>query len=300
LLLERVKTKDLGKVVFDVNSLDEVDLDTLENGDEYESFFDHWKEIKELDVLSLKVDCANCEEMVFTKSFITAMLKKVSKLASFKCRTQRNFKDHWRYEPFEIKKVPHLYEHLKKFKVRFGLYEKFVSFDFGLLKPFKNLKEISFQEHPCCWVNIGDAVHLLEENTKNGEFSMLKVREIRINSKEELSDLLKRISNVKKDETNLKIFLALEFKIQFGDDEIMYLDQFCGVLESSTIKGLEISLDMKYQDYSDYDIDRVKEVLDKHPWMKNTVIRIYYDQDRLEYIKRDGEKEQLLFSPDDY
>jgi len=263
-----------------------------------ENFFDHWKEINELDALRLEVRCENAEEILFTKDFITAMLKKVSRLSSFTCCLDLNHQYAWRYEPFEIEKVPHLYEHLKKLKVRFSLDEGqgHVGFDFAFLKPFKNLKEIGFQGYHCCWANLGDAIRLLEGSTKSGGFPTLKLGEVTIYYPEELKDLLKKISKAKTSGTNLKIRLALEFLIEAGkDDDIKYLDQFCEIIESKPVKGLEILLNIENQECSRSLVDEVKRVLGKYSGIRNFMLRIFDGQNTLEYIKRDGEKEQLLF-----
>jgi len=283
------EAQDMKKVVFQVSPTHEC-----------VSFFDHWKEIKELDALEFCISCRDGDDMLFTKSFITAMLKKVSRLTSFQCRIDLAYEEGtWRYEPFYIEEVSHLYEYLKKFKVIFNPFESLVRFDFGFLKPFKNLKEIDFKGSPCYLVNIGDAIRLLEGNMKNGEFSTLKLDKLRIDSKEELRSLLKKISKAKETQTNLKIILAFGFIIQAGDDEILYLDQFCQVIEAYIINGLEISLDMRYQDYCDCNVDEVKRVLEKYPGLKNFVVEIHYNQAMLQFIKRDGEKEQLLSYPED-
>ena len=75
--------------------------------------------------------------------------------------------------------MPHHYEHLKK------------SF-------FKNLRYIDFEGHPCSWVNVRDAVCLLEGDMKNREFLALRLGDLLINYKEELKSLLKKIFKVKK------------------------------------------------------------------------------------------------------
>ena len=251
-------------------------------------FFDHWKEITELDVLDLSLFCANYIEMTKTQDLITKMLKKVSKLASFECQIKMKANYVWIYQPFSVEEVPHIYEHMKKSKVNFAL---FTGFDFQFLKYFQNLKEIEFQGTYCFWRNIRDTIISLEGNMKKGEFSTLKLGSVIIRSQEELKSLLMNISR----ETNLKIILALQFQIRARDDEIMYLDQFCEVIESNPTKGLEISLDIRHQDSSECNVDEVKRVLDKHSRLKNFVLFIFYNKHILEYFKRDGEKEKLLY-----
>ena len=234
--------------------------------------------------------------MLFTRNFITAMLKKVSKLSSLTCQIGLRYCDIWRSEPFYIEEVPHLYEHLKKFKVISSNEESALSsFGLGFLNPFKNLKEIDFEGFLFSSVSIGDAVCLLEGKSRNGEFSTLRLGNVRIYSEEELKNLLKRIFKVKKSRSNLKIVLGLEFIVEYKMfDEIHYLILFCEIIGAKTVKGLEISLVLHLQCGPNCQANEVKRIFEKYSGIRNFELKMTDGQDILEYIKKDGEKEQLL------
>ncbi len=147
-------------------------------------------------------------------------------------------------------------------------------------------------------MNIRNVVRLLEGNLKNEEFPTLKLEAMTVYYPEELQDLLKHISEAKTGDSNLKIELAFEFHMEYGRSyQIEYLDEFCGIIESRAVKGLEISFklyDCRYLNHYFDEVKRVKRVLEKYPRMRNFALIILYPGETLEYVKRDGEKEQFF------
>ena len=93
----------------------------------------------------------------------------------------------------------------------------------------------------------------------------------------------------------MKIALGLKFTMEHGgDDEINYLDQFCGIIELKTGQVLDTLLKMENPNHMDCNVDEVKRILDQYSGMRNFVLQILYEEGTLEYIQKDGEKEQLL------
>ena len=96
----------------------------------------------------------------------------------------------------------------------------------------------------------------------------------------------------------MKVVLALEFNMEDGDyDEIRFLHQFCEIIESKSVKGLEISLKVINFGCRGHHFDEVKRTLEKYPGLRNLVLQIYYEAHIVEYIKKDGEHEQLFLYP---
>jgi len=279
------------KMGFDVSDMaQEVELS------EIGELLEHWEEIKELESLEFNVECVDNEDIVFTKDFITGIMKKILKLRTFKRKVypvEVPKGEAGKYEPFVIEQVPHLYGSLER--VTAGIYhpeaqEASVSCDLGMMRPFKRLKKVKVFGNMLSFENVEDVIELMEENSAS---SVLKIGGVY--AKNRLREMLDRIEKVKRKERNLKIKIDLSLPVGYGKSELNYLEGFCSVMKyRKTIDGLVICLNMFEMDRSEPNVEGVKQVLRAYPMVRNFMLRMDYLDGTLEYMKIDGRGEQLF------
>ena len=97
-----------------------------------------------MDSLKFDIKSNDADDMNFVRFFMTAMLKKISKLRSLKCSIQVPVVDDGfvKYEPFLVHEVAHLYESLESFgyTVNNSQSEDYGKFDFKVMKQFNPLR----------------------------------------------------------------------------------------------------------------------------------------------------------------
>jgi len=268
----------------------------------YTNLVEHWEDIKDLETLECNYECESHEEVHFMRVFVTMVLKKVLKLKSFRCQLclqEELSKSPPMFEPFVTDQVPHLYESLQNFRARlcdcyFPLLP--IQFDLKVLKPFKGLKKIKLTGERISYVNVEEAVEILENNQKeNGVLTKLSLSGMTIESKGELKGTLERISNAKRVEKDLKIDLGLTLYRMDEENKTQDLDGLCSVVNSiKPIKGLLLRLYLI--ECSGANLDEMRRIIERFPGMQNCIIQLCSFSDRFYYVKIDGTKEQL-FSP---
>lgn len=183
---------------------------------------EHWEEINELDALELTILCSQKtqeEEVHFLRLLITSILKKTQKLRSLKLRIKNPLLISERspkFEPFLVKEVPHLYESLEKFEFSIENWicnDDSTKFDLRIMNPFSHLKEVRLESSGIFFENIEEAIHLLQENQKEGDYPTLKVKLKKMTDKDWLGETFKKIEEIKRMDKNLKIVFDLSFQI---------------------------------------------------------------------------------------
>jgi len=268
--------------------------------------FKNWEnEIKELENLELKIRWKNPEDLTASKVFITRMLKKVNRLVSFKCEVDlhvQNIESPDEYELFSVDEVPHLYESLERFEAGVRCFSYLDShsglmFDSRKMKPFKNLKAIGLTGDELNQVNLEEAILLLQENQKEREYPVLELK-VTLDSTEDLRLILEGISKAKRSDKNLKIVLDLCYKVSYTSDEYSCLDECCKAIQDvKPIKGLVISLDFGFSEKTKClapKFSQVGTMMKRYLDIRNLMFSMSYYKARLEYVKIDGEKEQLF------
>jgi len=262
----------------------------------------HWEQIKELKVLECSLTCNSLEEFDLMRMFMTLVLGKVLKIETLKFwigATLENEDPQETYEPFFVEDVPHLYGSLERFE--YELYswirDVFVKFDLEALKPFGNLKSLKLEGSMELNENIEEIVSLLERNQKEGEYPWLELNLKRsIESPAEwLRNILNVLERTKKMEKDLKVIIDLTFGLR---DYMEILEALCQEIQSvRTIKGLRIRLKFN-DDYDDdgFSVEKIRELSRRYPRIRNLDVELSNGTGFLEWIKIDGEKEQLFLN----
>jgi len=259
----------------------------------YKNLVQHWEDLHQLETLNLYLVCRSAQMMSFTRILVTMILKKAPKLKSFECLICIGENLDYTpssYLPFFIDQVPHLYESLERFKVRFCdcyCLPRNVSFNLGALKVFKSLKKIKIKGEGLRFVKIKETISLLEKK----KFAKLNLKGIAIDSKKDLKNILEGISKAKRTESN-NLKVKLEFQFNAKGEEIKYLNKFCHVIDSvKPIKGLLISLLLI--ECSEPTIQKMRAVIKRHPGIRNCILRLYSTMEGLEYHKVDGVEAEI-------
>jgi len=269
----------------------------------------HWGEIKELEVLELKILCGPAREIMLARLLTTNILKKVDKLRQLKVSLEGAL-DHLGFqgccEPFVAEEVPHLYESMERFEysLQNSSKEQDIKVDLKMtkLKFFRSLKEVKLDGDGVCYEDMDKIVDLLQENQKaSGDYPML---EINFESKARprwLGDTLQKISKVKRVDKNLKIAINLASKTEtprgIKDNRLVQIfEEFCENIQTvRTVKGLAICLNLHDTScFYSLPVESVKRILDKHAGVRNVDVCLDNFIGSIEYVNMDGEKTQFL------
>jgi len=281
-LLEITKSKDLATNLF---------ADLIKNWD---------SDIKQLENIEFNITCHQLEDLSLASLLITGVLQKVQKLTCFRYEISKQVKyelDFMDWEPFSIRNVPHLYDSLKKLEIDIENFQLIcrpqLSFDLKKLRVFKNLKAIRLVGKEFSKVNIEEAIQIIEENQKKGEYPELELKHIGIDSKG-LRRILDKISTAKRVDKNLKIKLNWYFYNEDDEDAIEILEGFYQVMQGvKAIKGLKLELGLGHLGISPDDLE-VKRILREYPEVKNIEVQMNYSSSAIFYFRVDGEKEQFF------
>ncbi len=82
----------------------------------------------------------------------------------------------------------------------------------GIFSVHNELKEMKFDSNCVIFENIEVAVSILEESCQEGDYPMLELNGEAVGSPDWLGDAVKKIDNIKKLNTNLRILIDLEFR----------------------------------------------------------------------------------------
>ena len=252
-----------------------------------------WEEIQELDVLGLSISSQRAEDMVFVRSFVTMVLKKICKLKTLRFVMRSHMDPSQTYEPFFVEEVPHLYESLEEFEL--SLYDcsrDFRKFDLKMMNPFRKLKVLRLLGNGILYDNLEGAVSLLEENQKGEDYPVLESTLYLENGRDWLRNTLKKISETKRVDRNLKILLEVNFRSRHYVDilEGMYRD----FQTAKAIKGLTVHLICFNSESFPVPVEEVKEFFNRSPKIRNWKVCLDNGSETWEFIKVDGEKEQFF------
>ena len=254
------------KVRFDVSDLRNEGL----FGASLKDLEEHWGDRKEMTGLEFEIYSKDVEDMLFTRFFITAMLKKINKLRSFKC-------DIWtplmgdssvKYEPFLVHEVAHLYESLESFEYVLNdlQYYGYAKLDPKVMKPFKNLKVFKLKGTQVFGENVGEMVNLLQEN----QGSVLELGSRLQNmmcSPDWVKETIRKIAEIKRLGSSLKVKIDLSFE---NCHLVILVKELCEIMTLvKARKDLIVYLTLDNEEvYSNF-IE--KEILGKYSDLNNLV-----------------------------
>jgi len=271
----------------------------------------HWEEIKELEILELKILCNTEREITLVRFLTTNILKKIHKLRSLKVLIGGSF-DHLSlktyYEPFLVEEVPHLYESLERFEYnQWNSSKEDVKIDLKMKKMelFRKLKEVKLGGEGICFENMDKIVDLLQENQKEErDYPTLKINIESRTQSQWLKEPLQKIQKIKRMDRNLKIAINLAFKndrpgkhwLRNDHSLLETLEGSCqDIRTAGTIKGLVICLNLENNDYfGPLPVEDAKRVLKEYAGIRNLNVCLKYPLGSLEYFNTGGEKTQFV------